>query len=56
MAKPIKNTPILWGNDARDFISKMNNAPSQKDRNLERERIDDSLSKLSDIIKKLNIQ
>ena len=56
MAKPIKNTPILWGNDARDFISKMSNTTSQEDREKEKERIDRSLSELNIIIKKLNIQ
>ena len=56
MAKPIKDTPILWGNDARDFISKINNAPSQLDRDKERQRIDESLLEFKRLIKTLNIQ
>lgn len=56
MAKPIKNTPILWGNDAREFLSKVDDTFSQADRERERKRIDESLSELSDLIKRLNIQ
>lgn len=47
MDKPIIDTPILWGNDTMVFISKMNEIHSQKDRVIERKRIDDSLSELS---------
>lgn len=32
MAKPIGITPTLEGKDARDFISKMNSSPTDKDK------------------------
>lgn len=32
MAKPIGITPTLKGKEARDFISKMNRAPTNKDK------------------------
>ena len=32
MAKPIGETPTLYGKEARDFLRKMNEPPSREDR------------------------
>lgn len=40
MAKPIRNTPILYGKDACQFLAEIENLPTQEERKKERARID----------------
>ena len=40
MAKPIRNTPILYGKDASQFLAEIENLPTQEERKRERARID----------------
>ena len=40
MAKPIRNTPILYGKDASQFLAEIENLPTQEERKRERPRID----------------
>ena len=46
MSRPIRNTPILSERDTQSFFSEMNNLPSSKERQVERARISDSVSRL----------
>ena len=39
MAKPIKNTPILFGEDARRFREEISNLPPIEDRRIAREKV-----------------
>ena len=36
MAKPIRNTPILYGKDAKQFLAEIKNLPSSEERKKER--------------------
>ena len=40
MAKPIRNTPILYGKDAKQFLAEIKNLPSSEERKKERACID----------------
>ena len=40
MAKPIRNTPILYGKDAKQFLTEIENLPTPEERKRERARID----------------
>ena len=40
MAKPIRNTPILYGKDAKQFLAEIKNLPSSEELKKERARID----------------
>lgn len=40
MAKPIRNTPILYGKDAKRFLAEIEKLPSAEERRKERARID----------------
>lgn len=46
MAKPIKNTPILKGQDAQLFYKQIASIPSKPERLRERQRIAGSVNKL----------
>ena len=50
MSRPIRNTPVLSGRDAQLFFSEMNNLPSSKERQVERARISESVSRLRKVI------
>lgn len=51
MAKPIKETPILEGKDAKVFISKMNTSAFRKLSVSEKNRIQSNFKKISAISK-----
>ena len=40
MAKPIRNTPILYGKDAKQFLAEIENLPTPEERKRERTRTD----------------
>ena len=44
MARPIRNTPALYGKDAERFLAEISVLPSVEDRKLERQRIKRSVS------------
>lgn len=50
MAKPIRNTPILYGKDAKQFLSEIEKLPSAEERKKERERIEASVERLKNLI------
>ena len=54
MAKPIRNTPILFGEDARRFREEIANLPSPEERRKERARIKESVKRLRERIAALN--
>ncbi len=56
MAKPIRNTPILFGKDASQFLSQIAKLPSDSERGRERARIAQSLIELENLVKSLKIQ
>lgn len=56
MAKPIRNTPILFGKDAENFINQSKKTLSSKEKERECERIAVSLSRFQTLISELNIQ
>lgn len=37
MAKPIGNTPVLYGDDATDFLNHMLDSPTEKHKELRKE-------------------
>lgn len=51
MARPIKETPILTGQDAKSFISKMNSASDRKISPDEAKRIKENYEKMKSIAK-----
>lgn len=50
MAKPIRNTPILYGKDAEQFLQEIENLPSIDDRRKERARIEANVERLKELI------
>ncbi len=50
MARPIRNTPILYGKDARRFLADISKLPSNEDRKRERERVRNNVVKLKEMI------
>lgn len=50
MAKPIRNTPILFGEDARRFREEISNLPPAEERRKERVRIKESVKRLRERI------
>ena len=55
MAKPIRNTPILFGEDAKMFLAQIEKRPSTEERKRERARIARSLEELEALVKNLKI-
>ncbi len=53
MAKPIRNTPILSGRDAKAFRHEISQLPSADERRRERERIAVSVKQLKSMIASL---
>lgn len=47
MARPIRNTPILFGKDAEQFFREIAVLPSESERRKERERIEASVQRLA---------
>ncbi len=53
MARPIRNTPILTGKDATNFINAVSTVPSKANRKTERIRIEDNVNKFKNMLAKL---
>lgn len=53
MAKPIRNTPILTGKDATDFIKAASLEPSEAIRKIERDRLDKSVNRFKALLASL---
>ena len=53
MARPIRNTPILFGKDAKMFLTEIEQQPSLEDRRKERARIDANVKRLTAVIANL---
>lgn len=53
MARPIRNTPILTGKDAVDFIQAASKIPSEANRKEERNRVENNVKKLNFLLAKL---
>ncbi len=54
MAKPIRNTPILTGSDARWFNQQVNNLPSAEERAKARQEVDESAERLEAFLLSVN--
>lgn len=52
MAKPIRNTPVLFGEDAKQFLAEISMLPSADEREKERARIQDSVQEFLQLISK----
>ncbi|MBD5315567.1 MAG: hypothetical protein HDS08_05345 [Bacteroides sp.] len=50
MARPIRNTPSLYGKDAERFLAEISTLPSLEDRRRERLRIKNSVADLMSLI------
>lgn len=50
MAKPIKNTPILYGKDALDFIKKSNEQLSEEKRQEEQARVRENAERFRQMV------
>ncbi|MBO4985128.1 MAG: hypothetical protein J6C87_05735 [Bacteroides sp.] len=56
MARPIRNTPILFGKDAKMFLAEIEQQPSLEDRRKERARIEVNVERLATLIMNLKKQ
>lgn len=52
MARPIRNTPVLYGEDAEKFLADIAVLPSPEERKKERERIQESVKDFLQLIAK----
>ena len=50
MARPIKNTPALYGKDATRFIAEISNLPSTEERKRERIRVKKSVREFMSLV------
>lgn len=50
MARPIRNTPALYGKDAERFLAEISVLPSAEERKRERERIHESVSEFMTLV------
>lgn len=50
MARPIRNTPVLYGEDAKRFLADISKLPSNEDRQRERDRVRNNVAKLREMI------
>lgn len=55
MAKPIRNTPILYGEDARRFREEISNLPPLEERRRERARIEESVKNFLKRLEELSV-
>ena len=53
MAKPIRNTPILYGKDAKQFLLEIDNLPSMEERKKERARIEANVERLKMMVQNM---
>lgn len=53
MAIPIRNTPILYGKDAKQFLAEIENLPPLEERKKERARIEANVERLKVLIQTL---
>jgi hypothetical protein len=49
MAKPIRNTPELFGKDAKQFNAQFSSLPKEDERKRERERIVNNINRLMEL-------
>lgn len=50
MARPIKNTPVLYGKDAKRFLTEISNLPSVEERKNERLRIKRNVNEFMSLV------
>lgn len=53
MARPIRNTPILYGKDAERFLADISQLPPVEERRRERARIEKSVNNFIALVDKL---
>ena len=53
MAKPIRNTPILYGEDARRFREEIANLPPAEERRKAREKVREGAERFRKLLKEL---
>ncbi len=53
MARPIKNTPILYGESARRFERQINNLPSPEERMIERQRVEEGARRFEEFLSRI---
>lgn len=54
MAKPIRNTPILYGEDARRFREEISNLPPIEERRKAREEVRQGAERFRKLLKELS--
>lgn len=50
MARPIRNTPALYGKDAKRFLAEISMLPSLEERKRERQRIKESVNDFMSLV------
>ncbi len=50
MARPIRNTPALYGKDAERFLAEISELPSKEERKRERQRIKHSVNEFMSLV------
>lgn len=53
MAKLIRNTPILYAKDAKQFLLEIDNLPSMEEREKKRARIEANVERLKMMVQKM---
>lgn len=51
MATPIRNTPILFGKDARDFLSEINKPIPLEVRIAERKKVEEGARRFTELVR-----
>ena len=52
MARPIRNTPTLYGKDAERFLADISQLPTEEERKQERRRIKQSVNEFMSLVNK----
>lgn len=53
MARPIRNTPILFGEDATEFLRKINTPIPEEERIAERKKVQEGAARLLELVANL---
>ena len=53
MARPIRNTPILFGEDATEFLRQINTPIPEEERKAERKKVQEGAARFLELVKKI---
>ena len=53
MARPIRNTPILFGDDAKEFLRQINAPIPEEERQAERKKVQEGAKRFLELVAKI---